>query len=49
MTKRFRTTVAAIAALALLIGMVAGCTPTKPAGNTGPGRGQPTEGRTTAV
>lgn len=34
MTKRFRTTVAILAALALVIGMVAGCAPTKQAGTT---------------
>jgi oligopeptide transport system substrate-binding protein len=32
MTRRFRTAVAAIAALVFVISMIAGCTPTKPAG-----------------
>jgi oligopeptide transport system substrate-binding protein len=37
MTKRFRTIVAVIAALALVLGMVAGCAPTKSTGTGGTG------------
>ena len=44
MTKRFRTIVAGIAAVALVLGMLAGCAPTKPAGTPAPAGEQIKEG-----